>query len=114
MDPADASTACIGSLQLTEPDDSIIDGVGDSYHVSGIARRVRHGSTVAGVDVADVAGTTSFVHAVNAAFRRSWFLEAGGFDESFICYAEDFDPGFRLALHSASMIIPADAVVHHA
>ena len=49
MSAADTSTACIGSLQLTG--DSLLDGVGDSYHVSGIARRVLHGRPAIGVDV---------------------------------------------------------------
>lgn len=113
MDSADASTACIGSLQLTGPDDSIIDGVGDSYHVSGIARRVRHGSAVAGVDVAAAAGSAFTACAAAVAYRRSSFLEAGGFDESFFCYMEDVDLGFRLALRGQRTIIATDAVVHH-
>lgn len=110
---ADASTACIGSLQLTGPSDSIIDGVGDSYHVSGIARRILHGRRAKGADVEGAAGSAFTACAAAAAYRRSAFLEAGGFDESFFCYMEDVDLGFRLALRGQGTVIATDAVVHH-
>lgn len=110
---ADASTACIGSLQLTGPDDSLIDGAGDSYHLSGIARRVRHGRPVSGLDVRAAANSAFTACAAAAAYRRSAFLQVGGFDETFFCYMEDVDLGFRLALRGQRTVIATDAVVHH-
>lgn len=48
-----------------------------------------------------------------ALYRRSAFLEVGGFDEGYFCYFEDVDLGFRLRLLGYGCRYVPDAVVRH-
>jgi len=49
----------------------------------------------------------------NLLIRRSSFLEAGGFDESYFAYLEDVDLGWRLWSGGERVIFAPDAVVRH-
>lgn len=54
-----------------------------------------------------------FASAGAALFRRSAFLEAGGFDESFFMYHEDVDLCWRLWLFGFRIITAPDSVAYH-
>jgi len=88
--------ALFGSRMIQALDPERLDGVGDAYHVSGVPWCLGHGQNVRD----SVAHDAEVFSVCGAAMlcRRDLFLEAGGFDESFFCYAEDVDLGFRLIL----------------
>ena len=52
--------------------------------------------------------------AAAALYRRSAFLEVGGFDEDFFCYMEDVDLGFRLRLRGYAAVFVPQAIVEDA
>ncbi|MHB8285993.1 MAG: glycosyltransferase family 2 protein, partial [Caulobacteraceae bacterium] len=83
----------LGSLQLRLDDPSIMDGVGDVWHVAGLAWRAGEGhpATQAPGD-GEIFGPCGAA----ALYRRAAFVAAGGFDERFFCYCEDVDLAFRL------------------
>ncbi len=61
------------------------------------------------------ASEVDFVDTATAAYRKSVFLEAGGFDESFPAQsAEDVDLAFRLASRGARFAFSSAARVQHA
>lgn len=100
-----------GSRQLRQDDPSIIDGVGDAYHLSGSVWRVHHGSQQ---HVEDLIPKEIFSPCAAAAlYKRQALTEAGGFDEDYFCYLEDVDLGFRLRLAGHKIMYVPDAVVHH-
>lgn len=98
------------SAQLDATDPGRIDGAGDCYFVLGIPWRggfqrpscemPREGECFS------PCGASAFI-------RKSLFLDAGGFDESYFCYCEDVDLGFRLRLLGERCVFLPRAVVHH-
>lgn len=100
-----------GSKLVNAADSALLDGTGDTYHISGLAWRTGHGVPVPHLGES---GCEIFSPCAAAAlYRRNVLLKVGGFDEVFFCYAEDVDLGFRLRLAGyCSMYVP-DAVVHH-
>ena len=103
--------ALFGSRMIQALDPEQLDGVGDAYHVSGVHWRSGHGQhvrdpVVHDAEVFSVCGAAMLC-------RRDLFLEAGGFDENFFCYAEDVDLGFRLRLRGHRCWYVADSIVHH-
>lgn len=100
-----------GSRMIQALDPQRLDGVGDAYHVSGVHWRIGHGQSVDD----PVAHDAEVFSVCGAAMlcRRDLFLEVGGFDESFFCYAEDVDLGFRLRLLGQRCWYVADSIVHH-
>ena len=111
---ADANPQCaaFGSVQLLDENQEILDGIGDSYHPSGVFRREGHGRRRA--EYSELHPCEIFSPCAAAALYRRDALEAvGGFDEDFFCYGEDVDLGFRLRLAGwKSMLVP-DAIVRH-
>ncbi|HLI85710.1 MAG TPA: glycosyltransferase family 2 protein [Bryobacteraceae bacterium] len=100
-----------GSTQVDAADPSILDGAGDNYCIYGLAWRGGHGQPAAAVKT----DTRAFsVCAAAALYRRDVFEAAGGFAESFFCYQEDVDFGFRLNLFGYQAIQLAGARVRHA
>ncbi|ABC29062.1 predicted glycosyltransferase [Hahella chejuensis KCTC 2396] len=100
-----------GSRQLCSDANLILDGVGDSYHVSGLVWRDRHGAKQQPNDL--VTREIFSPCAAAALYRRKALLDIGGFDEDYFCYVEDVDIGFRLRLAGyKSMYVPS-AVVYH-
>jgi GT2 family glycosyltransferase len=89
-----------------------LDGRGDSYHVSGWAWQRDHGRPKAEVQEGPPHEVFSPCAAA-AMYRRDVFLDAGGFDESFFCYAEDTDLSFRLRLAGHRCLYVPTAAVEH-
>lgn len=95
-------------LQADNP--AILDGEGDSYHISGIAWRKGFGK-LAGENPPP---TEIFSPCAAAAmYRTDILVAADGFDEDFFCYFEDVDLGFRLRLAGhRCLLVPASVVLH--
>jgi GT2 family glycosyltransferase len=108
---AHPEVAAFGSRQLCQGDPDILDGIGDIYHMSGLAWRARHGARQQAQDL--VAREIFSPCAAAALYRRQAFADLGGFDEDFFCYLEDVDLGFRLRLAGHKAMYVPDAVVHH-
>ena len=87
-----------------------LDGAGDSYHVAGRAWRNGHGSLA---DTWTGAIDVFAPCAAAALYRRNAFDDVGGFDESYFCYFEDVDLGFRLRLKGHRCIYVPSAIVNH-
>jgi len=103
--------AAFGSLMWSDGRPGLLDGVGDVYHMSGVAWRDGHHRSHA--ERYEPNGEIFSACAAAALYRRSGLLEVGGFDEDFFCYFEDVDLGFRLRLagHPARRVDAA--VVSH-
>jgi GT2 family glycosyltransferase len=106
------TAASFGSLQMRDSAAKIVDGLGDFYHPAGICWRKRHGKVLRPRDLVEIETTSACAAA--ALYRRSAFLEAGGFDENFFCYVEDVDLGLRLRQRGHTAIFIPSAVVEHA
>jgi GT2 family glycosyltransferase len=104
--------ASFGSLQMLDSASKTVDGLGDIYHPAGICWRRRHGKTLRPRDLVEVETTSACAAA--ALYRRTAFLEAGGFNENFFCYVEDVDLGLRLRQFGHTAIFVPTAVVEHA
>ena len=104
--------ASFGSLQMRDIAGGIIDGLGDVYHFSGASWRKHHGRKLHPPDLLE--GEIFSPCAAAALYRRSAFLEVGGFDEDFFCYMEDVDLGFRLRLRGYAAVFVPQAIVEHA
>lgn len=109
---ANPQYVAFGSVQLLDESPELLDGVGDSYHPSGIFRRKGHGRRRSEYD--DPQPREMFSPCAAAALYRRDALEAvGGFDEDFFCYGEDVDLIFRLRLAGWKSMLVEDAVVRH-
>ena len=105
------SAAGFGSQMIDDADHNRLDGIGDNYHVSGLAWRRMHGEPTTSMDTVD---REIFAPCAAAAFyNRRVISELGGFDESFFCYFEDVDLGFRLRLAGYQCQAVSNAVVFH-
>jgi GT2 family glycosyltransferase len=100
-----------GARMLMTVNPSYLDGVGDVYHVSGAHWRCGHGEVGAAryLEIVEIFAPC----AAAALYRRDPFVKVGGFDESFFCYAEDVDLGFRLQLKGHRCLYVPEAVVEH-
>ncbi len=102
--------AAFGCTQISAERTSEFDGLGDCYHVFGIPWRGGYGWPVT---TPAQAGETFSACAAAALYRREAWLAVGGFDETFFCYCEDVDLGFRLRLAGWRVRQVPDAIVHH-
>jgi GT2 family glycosyltransferase len=101
---------CFASRQLMADDPQILDGLGDVMSASGLAYRGGYLQR----DRADVAPGEVFSACGGAMMiDRALFLEMGGLDERFFCYAEDVDLGYRLRLRGEPVVLAPSAVVRH-
>ncbi|HYE37796.1 MAG TPA: glycosyltransferase family 2 protein [Methylocaldum sp.] len=100
-----------GSRLLAANDPKLLDGVGDTYHTSGLVWRQGHGSNASNAYMEPVEIFSPCAAA--ALYRRDTFLEVGGFDEDYFCYVEDVDLGFRMRLAGYRCLYVPDAVVLH-
>ena len=100
-----------GSTQIDARHPDRVDGFGDVYSIFGTAWRGASGWPVATLPRDD---REVFAPCAAAAlYARDAFLSAGGFDESFFCYLEDVDLGFRLRLRGERCIQVRRAEVLH-
>ncbi|MGE0408939.1 MAG: glycosyltransferase family 2 protein [Amphiplicatus sp.] len=99
-----------GSTQLDAKDPSRLDGAGDVFHMIGVPYRGAFGWPA---EKAPPDGECFAPCAAAAMYRRARFEALGGFDESFFCYGEDVDLGFRLRLAGGRAVQLAAARVLH-
>lgn len=108
---AHPQAAAFGSRQVCWEDPSRLDGIGDCYHLSGLAWREAHGRVQTTAHL--VAREIFAPCAAAALYRRAALAEVGGFDEHYFCYMEDVDLGFRLRLAGHTARYVPEAVVDH-
>jgi N-acetylglucosaminyl-diphospho-decaprenol L-rhamnosyltransferase len=99
-----------GSTQLNAQNPALLEGAGDQYLFSGLPWRGGYGAPA---ETLPAEGGVFTPCAAAALYRRDAFDAVGGFDESYFCYVEDVDLGFRLRLAGGHCIQVRDAVVHH-
>ena len=104
------SADAFGSTQIDAFDPTRLDGAGDAYHVFGVPYRGHFGWPASS---APDEGECFAPCAAAALWRRRTFAALGGFDESFFCYGEDVDLGFRHRLMGGRAIQAARARVLH-
>lgn len=88
-----------------------LDGTGDIYHVSGLAWRREHNQAFTAPQ--NEVQTVFSPCAGAAMYKAVDVLSLGGFDESFFCYMEDVDLGYRLMLQNKRCLYVPSAVVLH-
>ncbi len=103
--------AAVGSLQLRLDDAGVLDGVGDVWHLAGLAWRAGEGW-----DARRAPGDGPLLGpcAAAALYRLDLFKALGGFDERFFCYCEDVDYALRLRRAGHEAWRASAAVVRHA
>ncbi len=101
-----------GSTQLAMDNSEIVDGFGDVLSAFGSAWRGGNGRTVRELPTGDCEVFSPCAAA--ALYARPSFEREGGFDESFFCYLEDVDLGFRLRLRGERCVQVRRAEVLHA
>jgi len=113
VEAADAypDVAAFGSRQMKHGEPDIKDGVGDTYHLSGLVWREGFGRRLAESDrqIKEIFSPC----AAAALYRLEALEQAGGFDEDYFCYSEDVDLGFRLRLLGYRSVYVPDAIVYH-
>jgi len=98
------------ALQLIADEPRLMDGAGDCLTFFGFPYRAGLGHLLP-----DDLREAEVFSPCGAAFiiRRSLFEALGGFDESFFCYCEDADLGFRARLRGETCIfVPAARTLH--
>lgn len=103
--------AMFASCLIKANDPAVLDGIGDNFHISGMAWRLGHGAPRGDSPVGD---KEVFAPCAAAAlYRRDALVALGGFDEDFFCYFEDVDLAFRLRLAGHRCMLIGNALVHH-
>lgn len=108
---AHPEAASVGATQLRLEDPTHMDGVGDVWHVAGLAWRAGEGwETARAPGDGEIFGPCGAA----ALYRTADFHAAGGFDERYFCYCEDVDLAFRLRARGRIAWRASRAVVRHA
>jgi N-acetylglucosaminyl-diphospho-decaprenol L-rhamnosyltransferase len=102
--------AAFGSTQLLDENPVLLDGAGDVYHAAGIPFR---GGYLQPVPDTLEDGQAFTPCAAASMWRADTFRALGGFEESYFCYCEDVDLGFRHRLAGGQAVQVADAKVSH-
>ncbi|KUG21639.1 glycosyltransferase [hydrocarbon metagenome] len=89
----------------------ILDGDGDTMHLSGWAWRTGNFEPVPHNVIKPYEVFSACAAA--ALYQRNVFESLGGFDEDFFCYFEDVDLGFRMRLAGHRCLFVPDAVAYH-
>ena len=101
----------VASLQLSLHEEDTLDGAGDCYLAYGYAWRGGFGKAASTIPPA---GECFAPCGAAALYPRDVFLAIGGFDESYFCYHEDVDIGFRLRLAGERCQFDPRSRVRHA
>jgi GT2 family glycosyltransferase len=104
------NTKFFSAQLINAKDHSILDGQGDCYHVSGLVWRRKHAQATQSAPSKLPLFSSC---AASALYNRAAVLEVGGFDESYFCYIEDVDLGFRLRLAGYDCQHVNEAVTYH-
>ncbi len=104
--------AMFGSTQLRMDEPEIVDGFGDVLSAFGTAWRSGNGALIGALPDRNCEAFSPCAAA--ALYAMPAFEGAGGFDESFFCYLEDVDLGFRLRLRGERCVQVRRAEVLHA
>ncbi len=104
-------SASFGSRQIRHENTQLLDGIGDSYHMSGLVWRAGYGAQ--NLDHCVKPCEIFSPCAAAALYRTQVLQELGGFDEDFFCYVEDIDLGFRLRLAGYKSYYVPEASVRH-
>lgn len=99
-----------GSTQLLDENPALLDGAGDVYHAAGIPFR---GGYLRPLPNGLQDGEAFTPCAAAAMWQADTFRALNGFEESFFCYCEDVDLGFRHRLAGGRTVQVASAVVRH-
>ena len=101
---------CFTARQRMAADPARLDGLGDAMAGIGFPFRGGYGAADTGAlplsEVFSPCGAAMMID-------RALFQRLGGFDESFFCYCEDADLGYRLRLIGEPVILASEAVVLH-
>jgi GT2 family glycosyltransferase len=100
-----------GSTQISASDTQRLDGAGDGYFIGGFPWRGGYGRPASELPHEDY--ETFSVCGAAAFYDANIFRELGGFEESFFCYCEDVDLGFRARLAGHRPIQVTKAIVQH-
>ncbi|MBI3506669.1 MAG: glycosyltransferase family 2 protein [Proteobacteria bacterium] len=100
-----------GSTQIDDADPSRLDGAGDGYSIFGIPWRGGHGRPVGELPAHDYSVFSACAAA--AFYDAALFRALDGFDETFFCYCEDVDFGFRARLAGERCMQAPAATVRH-
>jgi N-acetylglucosaminyl-diphospho-decaprenol L-rhamnosyltransferase len=101
-----------GSTQLAMANPDIVDGFGDVLSAFGSAWRSGNGHNIRELPDGDCEVFSPCAAA--ALYATPSYQREGGFDESFFCYLEDVDLGFRLRLRGERCVQVRRAEVLHA
>lgn len=101
----------VASAQFKMGNTEQLDGAGDCYSIAGYPWRGGYGHSK---DAMPQAGEVFAACGASAFYPRDAFLAVGGFDESFFCYVEDVDLGFRLRLIGEKCQFDPECRVEHA
>lgn len=105
------NTASFASVLMMEYERAYWDGLGDIYHISGLAWRDGHGYHA---NFDELVEREIFSPCAAAAvYRRKSLVEVGGFDDDYFCYLEDVDLGFRLRLKGYDSMLVPKAIAYH-
>ena len=98
------------SRQMAADAPGLLDGLGDVMSIAGIPYRGgylnRDDGQAREGEVFSPCGAAMMID-------RRLFLDLGGFDESFFCYGEDVDLGYRLQLADEPTLLVPTATIQH-
>jgi GT2 family glycosyltransferase len=98
------------SRQMAADAPGLLDGLGDVMSITGIPYRGGYLNPDTGQaregEVFSPCGAAMMID-------RRLFLDLGGFDETFFCYGEDVDLGYRLQLADEPTLLVPAATIHH-
>ena len=92
-------------------DENTIDGAGDSYHISGLAWRNLHNRKYYPKKHQEKEVFSPCAGA--AMYNARDVAQIGGFDDSFFCFMEDVDLGYRMQLRGMRCLYVPEATVQH-
>jgi N-acetylglucosaminyl-diphospho-decaprenol L-rhamnosyltransferase len=106
-----ANARVFGATLIDAENPKLADGFGDVLSIAGIPWRGGRGHPVADLPNHDIEVFAPCAAA--ALYDRRSFTNVGGFDETFFCYLEDVDLGFRLRLVGERCMQLRRAIVCH-